>query len=263
MCELTLYMYHKLCCRIVRKGTVPRHLAFIMDGNRRYAQELHKKSIEGHIAGSDTLNLICQSCVELGVEFVTVFAFSLDNFNRPSDEVSGLMALIEEKFNDKVWLNNFICEHNVRVVGLGDLHRAPPSVTRAVKEVEERTSSHNGMVLTIAFCYGSRRDMMSAIKTGAISHKTALSAFDEDDTESHNIVNIRNECVKRMKGNLSTKNQPSPDILIRTSGETRLSDFLTWETSEGTTFHFVKTLWPEFTPFHLCACVLQSSIFGF
>ncbi|KXS19212.1 dehydrodolichyl diphosphate synthetase [Gonapodya prolifera JEL478] len=232
------------CVHILRMGSVPRHVAFIMDGNRRYAKKYHMKTVLGHFKGFDTLEETLEWCLDLGVEWVTVFAFSIDNFKRSSEEVDGLMNLAKEKFELFTQEGQFIQKNGIRVRVLGDLELLPEDVRRAAKSAMEWTKTNRRANLNICIPYTARHELANAVEE--LLNDTALQGPDCLPFESSDVSE-----------RLFTAEAPPVDILVRTSGETRLSDFLLWQVCEKTTVHFIDCLWPEFSFSHMLPILLE------
>ncbi|KAI9022563.1 Di-trans-poly-cis-decaprenylcistransferase [Hyaloraphidium curvatum] len=214
-----------VCFHTLRQGSVPRHVAFIMDGNRRYAKKMKVKTIEGHSRGFKKLEETLDWCLDLGVEVVTIYAFSIENFKRPPQEVEPLMDLARSKFEEFCIEGEFIQRHGISVRILGDLSLLPSDVRSAAVKAMKMTESNSKSLLNICFPYTSRQELANAAAEALADGDTGPNAIDE---------------------RLYTANCPPVDLLIRTSGEVRLSDFLLWQCNEDTQIHFVPVFWPEF-----------------
>jgi len=198
-----------------------------MDGNGRWATKRGLSRSTGHYAGMKTMRTIIRDCRDLKLEYVTLYAFSSENWTRPQQEVDYLLSL-PMKFLDEKTLNEFD-QNNICVKFIGDTAKFPKQLVEAFTNIEERTKNNNGMVVNFAMNYGGRMEIVNAVKK-IIS--------DNIDPES-----LTQEMIE---GYLYTKGQPMPDLIIRTSGEQRLSNFLLWQCSNAQ-FWFTKTLWPDFT----------------
>ncbi|XP_046849575.1 dehydrodolichyl diphosphate synthase complex subunit DHDDS-like [Xenia sp. Carnegie-2017] len=221
------------CNNIIRCGKIPRHVAFIMDGNRRFARERQQVNAQGHESGFQKLSETLQWCFELGIYEVTVYAFSIENFKRPKEEVDGLMELTKQKIAKLMEQKDKIMEHGVCVRVIGDLTLLPPDTRKAVAEVVQYSKDNKKCFLNVCLAYTSRHEITEAIKL--MGEGVDLGILEPSDvTET------------LMDQTLYTNKSPDPDLLIRTSGETRLSDFLLWQTSY-TCLIFEKVLWPAFS----------------
>jgi len=248
----------RLFLRILKLGPVPRHISFIMDGNRRYAKRSRLLTIEGHRKGFWRLNDVCDFCCTLGIQYVTVYAFSLENFKRPSEEVDSIMDLIEEQLADSSEWMDMIEKNQVQVRVAGDLSCARPQLYEHFKGIVDRTRGNNRMILTIAFCYSAKHDIVQAARSTVFPPDEVPAATGVDQSHSTCAVEIPKT---KFSSNLLTREIPPPDILIRTSGESRLSDYLAWQVSEYTTFHFLPMLWPEISELDLIWCILHQQLF--
>ena len=208
---------------------IPLHLAIILDGNGRWAVSKGLSRNEGHVAGAKNVEEICRVCHEVGIKYLTVYAFSTENWSRPSDEVSALMALLRD------YLKNCIetaRENDMRVRVIGDRSALDEDIQIAIEELERATVGYGGLNFQIALNYGSRDEIIRAVNSiiKDIREGVVSSAVDE------NMLSSR----------LDTADIPDPDLLIRTSGEERLSNFLLWQCAY-TEFYFTKVHWPDFT----------------
>ncbi len=210
---------------------MPRHVALIMDGNGRWAAKRKLPRLEGHRAGAEALRAIVQECPKLDVRYLTVFAFSTENWRRDPAEVNELMALMRDYADSEI---NQLQENGVRVEFIGDLSRLDNGVEAQLETITRETRSGDRLRLTVAVNYGARAEI-----TAALRHLAAR--IDKGDLDPDDI----NESV--MQTHLMTADLPDPDLIIRTSGELRLSNFLLWQ-SAYSEFEFVDTLWPDFTP---------------
>nr|KYP40345.1 Dehydrodolichyl diphosphate synthase 6 [Cajanus cajan] len=273
----SLYCYLRRCIfAILSVGPVPNHIAFIMDGNRRYAKKRNMKEGDGHKAGFTALMSILRYCYELGVKYVTVYAFSIDNFKRKPKEVQTLMELMREKIEELLQQESLINEYGVRLHFIGDLQLLTEPV-RAVVEKAMRVTAHNNQrVLLICVAYTSRHEIVNAVqelesagkKDGVFDHNVEKHAVDHIDAEITSCTKLvemnkarmykQGEVIKLVdiEKQMYMAVAPDPDIMIRTSGEARLSNFLLWQTSTCP-LYAPTALWPEIGLRHLVWAVLN------
>ena len=207
----------------------PRHIAIIMDGNGRWAKQRGLPRTAGHAAGAEAFRRIANYCRTLGVEYLTVYAFSTENWKRPEDEVQALMKLLRQ------YLKNCIkrsTKNNMCVRVLGDVSRLEPDMQESIRELEEVTKNNTGLHFQVALNYGSRDEMLRGMRI--IAEKVEKGECKPEE--------ITEEMFSE---SLDTKGIPDPDLLIRTSGEERLSNFLLWQLAY-TEFYFTDVLWPDF-----------------
>ncbi len=207
----------------------PTHVAVIMDGNGRWAKSKNKERIYGHEEGAKSASVIVETAAKLGIKYITLYAFSKENWNRPKDEVFGLMNLLIHGVNDNL---DRINELNIKLSTIGDYENLPDNVKKAVQKSIESTKNNTGTNLIIALNYGSRWEMIDAIKRIANDAK-------------ENKLNIDDINDELFSAYLTTKNIPDPDLLIRTSGEYRISNFLLWQLSYSE-LYFADVYWPDF-----------------
>ena len=234
----------KMFGKIISTGPVPKHVGIIMDGNRRYART-HKIEIkEGHSMGFDTMANILELLYESGVQAATVYAFSIENFNRSSYEVKWLMDLAKAKFT-QINQNGLLCkDYGVRIKILGNLKLLPADVLEILHETEEITKNNTRAVLNVCFPYTSRDEMTHAIRRVV-------------DETTRSQIEINEETIDKY---LYTGDSPPLDLLVRTSGTFRLSDFLLWQcVSPDCAIEFVDKLWPEFTPWDMVKVLIKYS----
>lgn len=208
---------------------IPRHIAIIMDGNGRWAKERGLPRTEGHRRGADSVRTITEACGELGVEYLTLYAFSSENWKRPKREVEALMKLLEQFLRSKT---PEMMEQNVRLQAIGRLHDLPQSCQQQLHRSIEQTSQNTGLTLILALSYGGREEIIDGVKSLIDSVEKGHLDKGMIDTEV-------------FSKHLYTRYYPDPDLLIRTSGEMRLSNFLLWQLSY-TEFYITDTLWPDF-----------------
>ncbi|XP_060718141.1 dehydrodolichyl diphosphate synthase complex subunit DHDDS [Tachysurus vachellii] len=241
--EGELNLLERFSANILKAGPMPRHVAFIMDGNRRYARKRHVERQEGHTQGFDKLAETLRWCLNLGIHEVTVYAFSIENFKRNKEEVDGLMELAKEKFLRLLGEQENLEKHGVCVRVLGDLTLLPEDLQRLISKAVVSTRAYNKCFLNVCFAYTSRHEIANAVREMAWGTEQGLIKS-SDVSEA-----LLSQC-------LYTSSSPNPDLLIRTSGEVRLSDFLLWQTSHSCVV-FQSVLWPEYSFWNLCEAVLQ------
>ncbi|GFR63057.1 ditrans,polycis-polyprenyl diphosphate synthase ((2E,6E)-farnesyl diphosphate specific) [Elysia marginata] len=233
----------RLCEAVLKSGPIPQHVAIIMDGNRRFAVKNSIKKCEGHLKGFDKLAETLEWCLDLGITEVTVYAFSIENFKRSPDEVNGLMELSRQKFAKLLEERNLIQEHQVCVRIIGDISLLPRDLQELLAEAVSISANNKRAVLNVCFAYTARDDMCNAMRELSVGVKEGL--IRKSDISENLLEKV-----------LYTSHSRSVDLLIRTSGEVRLSDFLLWE-SAYSCLAFVKVLWPEFSIWHLYAAILH------
>jgi len=209
---------------------LPVHVAIIMDGNGRWAKKRLLNRVKGHEQGSETVRTIVRTSREIGIRYLTLYAFSTENWERPKSEVSALMTLLNRfLINERKEMQ----DNDIRLFAIGQLDRLPEPVITTLKETMKLTRDNKGMQLTLSLSYGSRSeivDMVRAIAREACQGKISTELINENLVSSH----------------LNTCNMPDPDLLIRTSGEMRISNFLLWQIAYSEIF-ITKTLWPDFS----------------
>lgn len=211
------------------ENNLPEHIAIIMDGNRRWAKEKNLEVKQGHYAGAENLEKIAQYANKIGIKYMTVYAFSTENWKRSENEVKALMMILKnyiEKLLERTSANN------IKINILGDISRLEIGLQNSINKIINKTKNNTGLTLNIAFNYGGRAEILRATKQIAEEvheGKLDLEKIDEKCIENH----------------LYTKGQPDPDILIRTSGEIRISNFLLWQLAY-TEFIFIDKYWPDF-----------------
>lgn len=211
------------------KENLPKHIAIIMDGNRRWAKAKGMPAAFGHKEGAKTLEKIARHCNKLGIEYLTVYAFSTENWKRAEDEVNSLMLLFQTYIDD---YSKRADSENIKVQFLGDMTAFKPKMQKGLARCVERTKNNTGLIFNIALNYGGRAEIIKAVKE--ISNKVKNGEISEDD--------INEELISK---SLYTNGMPDPDLLIRTSGEIRLSNFLPWQLVYSE-FLFVQKNWPDF-----------------
>ena len=200
---------------------IPQHIAIIMDGNGRWATKRGMDRSYGHKAGVDAVRTITSECTRLGVKFLTLYTFSTENWNRPADEIAALMGLVLTSLEDEIFMKN-----NVRFRVIGDLSRIPAEVRQKLHETEEHTAKNDAMTMVIALSYSSRWEITNAVRQ-------IISEGSQDITE------------ETISQHLTTNFMPDPDLLIRTGGELRISNYLLWQIAYSE-LYFCDTYWPDF-----------------
>lgn len=208
---------------------IPKHIAIVMDGNGRWAKEKMLPRTVGHRNGVNSVDKVVEACKELGVEYLSIYAFSTENWKRPQEEVSTLMQLIVEFAHSKL---RKICSNNVRVMILGDLAGLPDYARNALTDLMEITKDNSGLTLNLCINYGSRWEIVDAVKKISAAVKNDEIAVDDIDEQV-------------FADYLTTKDMPEPELMIRTSGEQRLSNFLLWQLAYAE-FYFTDIYWPDF-----------------
>jgi undecaprenyl diphosphate synthase len=207
---------------------IPQHIAIIMDGNGRWATQRGKERSYGHQAGVDTVRRITSECTRLGVKYLTLYTFSTENWNRPADEVAALMGLVLSSLEDEIFMKN-----NVRFRVIGDMSRLPAAVTKKLEETMEHTAKNDAMTMVVALSYSSRWEITEA--TRKIANEVKEGRLKESE--------ITEETVTK---HLATSFMPDPELLIRTGGELRISNYLLWQIAYSE-LYFCDTYWPDFS----------------
>jgi undecaprenyl diphosphate synthase len=211
---------------IPESGIIPRHIAIIMDGNGRWAKSRFLPRMAGHKRGVETVRSAIKACMERGVEYLTLFAFSSENWRRPPDEVAFLMQLFINVLEQEV---SKLHENGIRFKVIGDLSKFEPKIVEFIRNGEALTAANGRFTLTIAANYGGRWDIMQAIRKMLAQRADLAGCFEEKDVMQHFALNYA----------------PEPDLFIRTGGEKRISNFLLWQLAY-TELYFTETLWPDF-----------------
>ena len=222
------------------KENMPKHIAIIMDGNRRWARKQGKSASYGHKEGAKTLEKIVRYANKIGLSYITVYAFSTENWKRAEEEVKALMMLLQNYLDD---YSKRADTENIRVKILGDITALSTSMQKSILKCMERTKNNTGVTFNIALNYGGRDEIVKAVKNIA------------KEVKSGN-VNIEDINEKMISDNLYTKGMPDPDLLIRTSGELRLSNFLPWQVVYSE-FLFIDKNWPDFTEEDLDNAIIE------
>lgn len=213
----------------INKDNLPKHLAIIMDGNGRWAKQKGLLRAFGHENGTKSVRLTVETCAKLGIKNLTLYAFSTENWNRPKLEVDTLMKLLISSLKNEL---QTLLDNNIRLNSIGNLEMLPKSAQKELLDVIKKTENNSRMVLTLALSYGSREEIISAIKK--ISDKV-----------KNNIISLDNIDESIINQHLYTQNLPDVDLLIRTSGEHRISNFLLWQIAYAE-LYFTDVLWPDF-----------------
>ena len=208
---------------------IPRHIAVIMDGNGRWAKERGLPRREGHRAGAESVREITDTCIDLGVEYLTLYAFSSENWNRPAAEIKALMALLDRFLAEKA---KDLDQQNIRLLAIGQLERLPAKTRALLAKIMARTANHDTMTLVLALSYGGREEIVAAARSLAEDAAAGVLAPAAIDGEL-------------FASRLQTAGIPDPDLLVRTSGEMRVSNFLLWQISYAEIV-IVRKLWPDF-----------------
>ncbi len=208
-----------------------QHIAIIMDGNGRWAKKRGLPRSMGHKKGAETVKKITRAAGDLGVKYLTLYAFSTENWNRSKEEVDGLMKLLREHLDSD--LKEFK-ENNVRIRFIGERDMLAEDIAAKMEKLEKDTENHTKMTLCIALSYGSRQEIVHGVKKMAEMYKNGDISLEDIDIKSFSDI-------------LYTKDMPDPDLVIRTSGEKRVSNYLLWQIAYSE-FYFTGTLWPDFTP---------------
>lgn len=220
---------------------VPAHIAIIMDGNGRWAKSRFMPRTYGHKVGVETIRKVVKECSRLGVKYLTLYAFSTENWKRPKEEVSALMGLLVKYLRNEL---EELHKNNVKILTIGDISKLPQACIEELDHAKEKTKDNRGLVMSLALNYGGRNDLVNAVKNisqEVVDDKISVDDIGDDLISSH----------------LSTKESPDPDLVVRTSGEQRLSNFLLWELAYSE-FYFADIHWPDFDEKEL-----QKAIFAY
>jgi undecaprenyl diphosphate synthase len=224
----------------LKSENLPRHLAIIMDGNGRWAKQRGKLRVFGHENGVKAVRATVENCAKAGIDFLTLYAFSTENWKRPKIEVETLMRLLVSTLKKELATLN---KNNIRLNAIGNIQSLPKKAYHELQEVMAKTKSNSGMTLTLALSYGSREELKQAIRCLATKVK-------------NNIISPENIDETVINSHLYTHDLPDVDLLIRTSGERRISNFLLWQIAYAE-LYFVDTFWPDFSEEHLVAAILN------
>lgn len=218
------------------KSRIPAHVAIIMDGNGRWAKQRGKARTFGHQAGAQTVHVIAEEAARLGVKYLTLYTFSTENWNRPADEIAALMSLLMDSIEEETFMKNNIC---FRIIG--DTAKLPADVLKRLNQCIERTSTNTGMCLVLALSYSSKWELTEAVRqiaAKAVNHEIEIGEITDKTIDQH----------------LATSFMPDPDLLIRTGGEIRLSNYLLWQCAYSE-LYFCDTYWPDFKEEEFCKAI--------
>ena len=221
-------------------GDIPTHIAIIMDGNGRWAKRRGLPRVAGHRRGVETVRDIVEACADIGVRYLTLYTFSTENWKRPKDEVSTLMRLLLKSLKDRL---DELNKNDIKLTCIGNIESLPTVVQKQLYEDIERTKNNKRMTLNLALSYSGRWELLEAIKN--ISREVSEGKLEPDD--------ITEKCIS---DHLTTKNIPDPELIIRTSGEFRVSNFLLWQIAYSE-FVILDVYWPDFSKKHLHEAIKQ------
>ncbi len=224
----------------IDKNRLPRHIAIIMDGNGRWAKEKGHDRLYGHYHGVESVRNIVEGCAELGIEFLTLYAFSTENWDRPEYEVDGLMELLVSTIRKEV---DGLHKNNIRLQIIGDFESLPANAQKELNEALEITASNTGLTLVMALSYSGRWELLNAVKQIAADIKKGSLTEEEID-------------LKTFEKYLCTAQMPDPELMIRTSGESRISNFLLYQLAYAE-LYFTKVRWPDFRKENLYEAILD------
>lgn len=224
----------------INKDNLPKHLAIIMDGNGRWAKKQGLLRALGHEKGTKSVRVTVETCAKLGIENLTLYAFSTENWNRPKLEVDTLMKLLVNSLKNEL---ETLTKNNIRLNCIGTIELLPSTIKKELLSVIEKTKNNSRMTLTLALSYGSREELLNAVKI--ISDKV-----------KNNIISIGSIDESIINEHLYTRNLPDVDLVIRTSGEHRISNFLLWQIAYAE-FYFTDVLWPDFKEEDLYAAIIS------
>lgn len=225
---------------LLDRGHLPGHIAIIMDGNGRWARMRGLPRIAGHREGIKSVRDIVTCCREIGIEVLTIYAFSAENWRRPEIEIRALMMFLEEYLQKEL---KTLMENDIRFMTIGQIHKLPASVQRWIHKVEKETENNRSMILNIALSYGGRTEIVDAVKDLTRDILTGKVVPEDINTTLFSSY-------------LYTKGIPDPDLIIRTSGENRISNFLLWQIAYAE-LYFTKTLWPDFRRHDLLLAIID------
>lgn len=217
---------------------IPRHVAIIMDGNGRWAKKKRMPRNYGHTQGAKTIEKICEEAYKLGIEYLTVYAFSTENWKRPTEEVEALMKLLQSYLETSIKTS---MKNNMRIRVIGDKSKLSEDIRKSIEKLEEASKNNTGLNFQVAINYGSRDELLRAAKALSMDVKAGKIEIDQIDEAT-------------FEQYLDTRGIPDPDLLIRTSGEQRLSNYLLWQMAY-TEFYFPDVLWPDFNKKELIKAV--------
>ncbi|MCH6579359.1 MAG: isoprenyl transferase [Nitrospinae bacterium] len=219
---------------------LPRHIAIIMDGNGRWAQKNRLPRVEGHRRGVKTVDKIVTLCTEMHIEALTLYSFSDENWNRPRTEVEALMKILDQYLNREL---ERMKRENIRFNTIGRIHELPPAIQKLARRAKDYTRNNDGLVLTLALSYGGRQEIIDAVRKIAKQVQEGVLPIEDID-------------FRVMESYLYTHDLPDPDLLIRTSGEKRISNFLLYQMAY-TELYYTQVLWPQFTEDDLLKAIID------
>jgi len=225
---------------MIETNNIPQHIAIIMDGNGRWANERGKERSYGHQAGVEAVRRITSECTRLGVKYLTLYTFSTENWGRPADEIAALMGLVLTSLEDEIFMKN-----NVRFRVIGDVKRLPDAVQQKLRETEEHTAKNDAMTMVVALSYSSRWEITEAVRqivTEVNDMELPQNKLKKLMTGGIRAEDITEEVISQ---HLTTNFMPDPDLLIRTGGEVRISNYLLWQIAYSE-LYFCDTYWPDF-----------------
>ncbi len=244
------YLYQKQLERQAHQWDIPQHIGIILDGNRRFAKMQGFANIaRGHYEGADKLEDVLNWCDEFGVKIVSIWVFSLDNFKREPDEVSAILDVIEKKMHELAHHKN-VHANRIKVRSMGRVDLLPESLQQTIRQAEEATKDYDSFLLNVAVAYGGREEIIDAFKEYLRKSKAEGKTLDEIIAEVD---------VEKIDPHLYTSDLPDPDLIIRTSGEIRLSGFLLWQ-SAYSEYYFCDTYWPAFRKIDLLRAMRDYSM---
>lgn len=230
----------KLLINRLDRNNIPNHVAIVMDGNGRWAKKRGLPRIKGHIEGTKSIKRVLEIAYDLNIKYLTLFAFSQENWDRPKQEVDGILKIIRKSLQTEI---NQLNEKGIKISIIGNFKRVPEDIIKTIKNVQQTTKSNKKMNVCIAFSYGGREEITQAAKNLA---KDVLEG-------KMKILDIEESIFRNY---LYTKDIPDPDLLIRTSGEIRISNFLLWQMAY-TELVFTPVLWPDFNKYHFLKAILE------
>ncbi|GAB1606875.1 dehydrodolichyl diphosphate synthase complex subunit DHDDS-like [Argonauta hians] len=232
-----------ICAQIIKTGPLPKHVAFIMDGNRRFASKNSIDQSQGHIKGFIALTEVLNWCQNLGIREVTVYAFSVDNFKRSQQEVDALMSLARERLHRLLQEKDELLKHEICIQVFGNLSLLPKDIQENIAEIVTTFKNKTRNILNICIAYSSQDEITCVMKE--VTEGVQLGLIKTSDIDEEVLQNC-----------MYSRKSPNPDLVVRTSGEVRLSGFLAWQSSFSC-LSFINVLWPEFSIWHFFLCILQ------
>jgi len=224
----------------IQKDRLPQHIAIIMDGNGRWAQKRHKERIFGHQNGVDAVRNVCEAGAEQGIKYLTLYTFSKENWNRPKQEIDALMKMLVVTIGNE---EKTLMDNNIRLTTIGDFIGLGEDTRKALNDIMNKTKNNTGMTLVLAMNYSSRWEIINAVKT--LTDDICNNKIKKEDIDERLFASY-----------LQTKDMPDPDLLIRTSGEERISNFLLWQIAYSE-LYFTDVLWPDFSKEDLYKAILN------